>query len=242
MPVETICTGCGKRLRVSDEHAGKLARCPQCQTTYTVPAAAAATGMPSQPLVNMSATVDRWQLRTSDGLTYGPIAKAELDRWLAEGRVTPQSQILQEGAGQWRGAAEIYPQLAAASATPDKSNPFADQPATQNPYAGPSLAAAYPATAYAPSYSSYDPATGSYLAPHRGVMVLILGILGLTFCGLLGIPALAMGLHDLREIGAHRMDPSGRGLTLAGTILAGIALGFMALTILFIGGSIVADF
>jgi hypothetical protein len=37
MPIEFAC-GCGRRLRVTDEHAGKLARCPACRGVAQVPA------------------------------------------------------------------------------------------------------------------------------------------------------------------------------------------------------------
>jgi hypothetical protein len=37
MPIEFDC-GCGRRLRVADEHAGKLARCPACRGVAQVPA------------------------------------------------------------------------------------------------------------------------------------------------------------------------------------------------------------
>lgn len=30
MPIELICKGCSRKLRVGDEHAGKHARCPEC--------------------------------------------------------------------------------------------------------------------------------------------------------------------------------------------------------------------
>ncbi len=42
MPIEMSCTGCGQTLRVADEHAGKLARCPKCGTVVSVPAAGTA--------------------------------------------------------------------------------------------------------------------------------------------------------------------------------------------------------
>lgn len=38
MPIEIVCAGCGQTLRVADEHAGKMARCPQCGTVAPVPA------------------------------------------------------------------------------------------------------------------------------------------------------------------------------------------------------------
>ncbi len=60
-------------------------------------------------------------------------------------------------------------------------------------------------------------ATGG-LRPHRGGVVLALGILGIVVCFICGIVAWVMGNNDLREIDAGVMDPSGRGLTQAGKI------------------------
>ena len=87
----------------------------------------------------------------------------------------------------------------------------------------------------------------SQLEPHRGVLILILGICGLVFafpgcfcCVLLdiiplacGIIAWVMGNGDLREMAAGRMDPSGRGLTQAGKIcgMIGVILAILALAI-----------
>ena len=45
MPIQFSCTNCNKQLRVSDESAGKKAKCPQCQTVIQVPAATAASGL-----------------------------------------------------------------------------------------------------------------------------------------------------------------------------------------------------
>ena len=63
-----------------------------------------------------------------------------------------------------------------------------------------------------------QPVTQQPLRPHRGGVVLALGILGLVVCFILGIIAWVMGNKDLREIDAGTMDPSGRGLTKAGKI------------------------
>jgi hypothetical protein len=62
------------------------------------------------------------------------------------------------------------------------------------------------------------------LKPHRGVLILVLGILGLVCCTICGIIAWVMGNGDLREIDAGRMDPSGRGLTQAGKICGMISV------------------
>ena len=54
--------------------------------------------------------------------------------------------------------------------------------------------------------------------PHRGGLILALGILGIVCCFICGIIAWVMGNGDLRQMDAGRMDPSGRGLTQAGKI------------------------
>jgi hypothetical protein len=56
------------------------------------------------------------------------------------------------------------------------------------------------------------------MKPHRGILILILGILGLIVCGPLGIVAWVMGSGDLKEMDAGTMDPAGRGNTNAGKI------------------------
>jgi hypothetical protein len=71
------------------------------------------------------------------------------------------------------------------------------------------------------------------MKPHRGTIILVLGILGLVVCGPLGIAAWVMGSGDLKEIDAGTMDPAGRGTTQAGKICGMIA------TILMIIGAIV---
>jgi hypothetical protein len=65
--------------------------------------------------------------------------------------------------------------------------------------------------------------------PHRGVLILVLGILGIVMCFLLSIPAWIMGNTDLAEIDAGRMDPEGRGLTQAGKVLGIIGVAWGAL-------------
>ncbi len=55
--------------------------------------------------------------------------------------------------------------------------------------------------------------------PHRGSTVLILGIFGLLCCGICGIIAFILGLIDLGEMKKGKMDESGRGMTVAGTVI-----------------------
>ena len=59
------------------------------------------------------------------------------------------------------------------------------------------------------------------MKPHRGTLILVLGILGLVICaplGPLGIAAWVMGNGDLKQIDAGDKDHSGRSLTNAGRI------------------------
>ena len=80
---------------------------------------------------------------------------------------------------------------------------------------------------------------GPSVRPHRGVAVLVLGILGLVACPICGIIAWVMGNGDVREMLAGRMDPSGLSITKAGKICGMIAtiliLGWLA--IVFMGGA-----
>ena len=57
------------------------------------------------------------------------------------------------------------------------------------------------------------------MTPHRGVIILVVGILSLVMCPPAGIAAWFMGSKDLQEIDAGRMDPAGRDFTRTGRIL-----------------------
>ena len=55
--------------------------------------------------------------------------------------------------------------------------------------------------------------------PHRGVLILVLGILSLMICGVIGIFAWMMGKSDLEKIRLGQMDKEGESLTKVGYIL-----------------------
>ena len=61
------------------------------------------------------------------------------------------------------------------------------------------------------------------MKPHRGTLILVLGIIGLIMCQPLGIFAWVMGGSDLKAMAAGTMDPSGKDLTNIGRILGIIA-------------------
>ncbi len=86
------------------------------------------------------------------------------------------------------------------------------------------------------------------MQPHRGAMILTLGILSLIFCQLLGIVPWVLASSDLRAMSEGSMDAEGRGLTEAGRICGMIAVAlavvgllagvvFFAFAFLFAAGS-----
>jgi hypothetical protein len=78
-----------------------------------------------------------------------------------------------------------------------------------------------------------QPVAGPTLRPHRGVLILVLGIVGIVCCFICGIVAWVMGNNDLKEMAAGRMDPDGRGLTQAGKIcgIVGIVIQIVMLVL-----------
>jgi len=71
------------------------------------------------------------------------------------------------------------------------------------------------------------------MKPHRGTLVLVLGILSLIICQPLGIVAWVLGSSDLKGIAAGTIDPSGKDLTNIGRILGIIATVLLILGIIF---------
>lgn len=73
------------------------------------------------------------------------------------------------------------------------------------------------------------------MKPHRGTLILVLGILGIVVCGPVGVVAWILGNGDLKEMDAGTMDPEGRSLTQAGKICGIIGTILLILSILAVG-------
>ncbi len=236
MAIEIICRGCAQKLQVAEEHAGKTARCPACGGLNPISEGAAAAAATASPSDNV-ATPELWRMQTDRGEVFGPISRTELEAWVAQGRVAGTYRLSQEGSGHWRPAVELYPQLAAGwgDAT---GNPWSGPaPASgANPFAAPPTGGAAAANPYAATAFA-SPA--GYLQPHRGTLILVLGILSWAICAVCGLVAFILGLVDLRAMREGRMDPTGMALTRAGMYLglahmiltAGIVLFVMFMTI-----------
>jgi hypothetical protein len=217
MPIESYCTGCGKLLRVADEFAGRRARCPVCQNIYTVPSAANGDGggwrsseesTPSGGAWGDSvgtgpAQSERWFLQGHDGQTYGPVDRRELDGWVAEGRVDGRCRLRNDQQSGWIPADVVYPVLGRGRATSQAKSSSAG---------GVDFAT--------DSGWSSDSTRSMRMMPHRGPLILILGLCSWFFtCPLFGAIAWYMGSQDLREINEGHRDPQGESLTRAGQIL-----------------------
>lgn len=74
-------------------------------------------------------------------------------------------------------------------------------------------------------------------APHRGGLILALGLISLLgfmmfyLPGLLGPVAWALGSYDLREMRERRMDPTGEGMTQAGRVLGIVATALLTVLV-----------
>lgn len=66
------------------------------------------------------------------------------------------------------------------------------------------------------SAAAYSP----MIASHRGALILVMGLLSWFFCFIFGIIGWSMGSTDLKKMKQGQMDPSGKGLTMAGYVLS----------------------
>ena len=100
-------------------------------------------------------------------------------------------------------ASEVYPELRLVNATMQPVNPL-------NPVA-----------AYAPM--PIAPGSVYYPKAHRGMLILVLALLGyVSICFLVSLVAVILGLQDLADMKAGKMDSEGRVMTTIGVLLAAL--------------------
>jgi len=177
------------------------AKCSGCGRTLRVedkdagkkvgcPVCGASTEMPSLT----DAEPQIWRMQTPEGQVYGPIGRSELDSWVDSGRVDVECQLSDDNK-IWRSAAEIYPALA-----PVPSPTVAD------------VVAAAPVQVVPPSLIGY-------LQPHRGSLIVTMGVLAWVTCPIFSVFAWVMGASDIQDMKHGRMDPGGLQQTQAGMVL-----------------------
>jgi hypothetical protein len=203
MSIVFSCYSCGKKFRVKNALAGKAIKCPGCAAAIQVPGQTSAG-----PAASVAATAIQWYVKAQDGQTYGPITQAELDQWVAQGRVTAETQILQHGADQWQWADNLYPQLAQPRPIPAPA--AATVPPVVSPAAMPSPAGL--GLASSATSSEFGRETGSRKAPRSAAvntiamlsyaMGAIHGKCGLLLFGLLGglLRGVLENFEDFQEL------------------------------------------
>ena len=66
-------------------------------------------------------------MNSHDGKQYGPITRAELDEWVADGLISPNCHLLRAGESHWRPAAAFFPHLATQTATAGEASSVGEE-------------------------------------------------------------------------------------------------------------------
>jgi hypothetical protein len=181
-----------------------------CNTIYVVPG-----GTTEKPAVSTAETGAPWYMKTPEGQVFGPVNRAELERWLADGRISAECELRTRENQEWRPADEYFGVLSPKTQAPTgQQTPVTQQPTIQT-------TAESPFRGDAPVSRGTGSGTRTrFQVPHRGGMILAFGIMGWVFtCPIFAVMAWVMGTSDLREMRSGRMDSSGMGLTQAGHML-----------------------
>jgi len=196
------CPSCNRKLRVTDELVGKEVKCPTCGTTFQA-TADLCSSQQAMPHGDQGPPTAEW--------------KQGIDTSGATATDASEKAAATEAHGQTERAGSLQP-------CPFCGKPIAAD-STRCPYCQETIEGdedARPWETRAPFAGRRDS------EPHRGGLILILGILSLVVFPLglpLGIAALLMGRRDLKKIRSNAMDAAGEGSTLAGWICGIIGTG-----------------
>jgi len=153
---------------------------------------------------------------SKDGQQLGPVAFSEIERLLAEGQITEESLVWQQGSPNWVKLSTVLSAAAPAPAAP----PI------------PEIAAAPTIPAYtAPAATATTTAVAAPKTSGFAITSLVLSVVGLFCCTLLvfNIGGIVFGHLALNQI---KKNPAigGRGLAIAGLIVGylGLILGIVA--------------
>jgi len=224
------CPSCNRQLRLADDLFGRLVQCPGCAATFTAG---------DQPVPRQG---------PANGTGVRPLS-LEARRTVPEGSAADPS----------RGGPADVRRGPAPRADRDYC-PHCDEPVPVGvvacPYCGEFLDEVEDE---AERPWEREGAIRRDCEPHRGTLVMVLGIVAVAVsplavcCGLLSIPFVAislslgfsawmMGRGDLRKINQRIMDPRGRGQTQAGMICGMVATCVACLSVLGWGAFLLITF
>jgi phage FluMu protein Com len=224
MPISITCTGCDKKLKVPDAAAGKKIRCPACKAVIAVPVQeefvepddlvepdeeTAVTESP--PVVKKAKTRDKEpadeETAISESSTKVKKKKAE---WDDEDESADSKKSRKKDTDDGYGLDEDDEEEEERRRKKKKKKRYEDDFGDMRPK--------------------------RRAEAHRGVLILVLGLVTLLFaclcplvCWLLGTVTLNMANTDLARMENRTMDRSGQGMTTAGKIcgMIGVALGLI---------------
>ncbi len=219
MPITLICPGCEKKLKVADTAAGKTVRCPSCSVKIAVPEqeefvepdepaeAEKETGIASEPAVPKKTAAWDKDSEQADadkdtGITSEPAAAKKKAAWDKD---SPETDEDADGYGMdEEDAAERRRRTRKNKRRreEDEEDDFGDMRGRRRG------------------------------EPHRGILILVLGIVALSGACLcacigwgLGAAVVSMANTDLAKMDNGVMDREGRSLTTAGKACAIIGVG-----------------
>ena len=128
MGIRFACHGCGKRLNIKNELAGRRGVCPACSVKMRIPLSDSETSTPIEeilpfprasgpasaegsPFLSEHEPEATWYVRPPSGGQYGPASTDLLRQWIEEGRVAATSLLWRDGWQQWRTASEALPEM-----------------------------------------------------------------------------------------------------------------------------------
>ena len=136
MSIQFDCENCQKKLKVPQSAAGKRGRCNQCGHLNTIPAVASAEtiidtvaandgGAPVATPIGSGSGDETYNVKSAvNGAVFGPADSATLQKWLDEGRITPNCQLQETGTTGWTMASAMFPALGAAAGSADAFSQF----------------------------------------------------------------------------------------------------------------------
>jgi predicted Zn finger-like uncharacterized protein len=235
------CPSCNRKLRVPDELLGKKVKCPTCSGTFDAVAAPV-----SSPSASSAGSVEP---QFSLGEKSAPVSSDPISP------APPGSSLPSESSGIPEPEQETLLHDPSKSATAEDLEPC--------PYCGEKIAKDATRCTFCgeeldeedkgdrPWDQGYRPYRDVRRdsEPHRGTLILTLGIVSIVTAWLLGPIGLVVGIitwfmgqRDLKKMKANVMDPQGLGSTQAGWICGIIGTAFGSLTTLCCVGYMVMVF